>query len=298
MPDVELQTHRRNALAGCVDGCSRVSLCDLGKRSTEAPPDDVLRKRSPNLQKPGSSTVVADTYWPTDLGMPVWSTRLTRESSSAGSSAVLTRRMLQSCPRLAVSAESSCTCLGQRRSVTRRTCATCRHHHHRPQRGTRTSHPRSPPDSESPGRARSAGGGREGHRSGAVDAPRASVGGARFARMAHQAHPGQDVGENGWTDDRGRVMARRRRVGVDGARVRVLRLRAPAVGDVHLRHDRQAEGHPAHHGAATGSGASYTHWASWTSRPTPTWTGAPPTSAGSSGTPTSSTGRWRTRPPR
>ena len=32
-----------------------------------------------------------------------------------------------------------------------------------------------------------------------------------------------------------------------GARVRVLRLRAPALRHVHLRHDRQAQGHPAHH---------------------------------------------------
>ena len=43
-----------------------------------------------------------------------------------------------------------------------------------------------------------------------------------------------------------RVVARHRREGVDGARVRVLRLRAPAVRDVHVRHDRQAQGHPAH----------------------------------------------------
>ena len=43
-----------------------------------------------------------------------------------------------------------------------------------------------------------------------------------------------------------RVVARRRRRAVDGARVRVLRRRAPALRDVHLRHDRQAQGHPAH----------------------------------------------------
>ena len=35
--------------------------------------------------------------------------------------------------------------------------------------------------------------------------------------------------------------------GVDRARVRVLRRRAPALRHVHLRLDRQAQGHPAHH---------------------------------------------------
>ena len=44
-----------------------------------------------------------------------------------------------------------------------------------------------------------------------------------------------------------RVVARAGRQPVGGARVRVLRRRAPALRHVHLRHDRQAQGHPAHH---------------------------------------------------
>ena len=44
-----------------------------------------------------------------------------------------------------------------------------------------------------------------------------------------------------------RLVARHRRAPVDRARVRVLRRRAPALRHVHLRHDRQAEGDPAHH---------------------------------------------------
>ena len=55
--------------------------------------------------------------------------------------------------------------------------------------------------------------------------------------------------------------------------------RAPALHPLHLRHDRQAEGHPAHHRRLPDR-ASFTHWRSSTSSRRPTSTGAPPTSAG------------------
>ena len=55
---------------------------------------------------------------------------------------------------------------------------------------------------------------------------------------------GQDVA---WDDEPRRVVARRRRRRVGRPRGRDARLRAPALRHVHLRHDRQAEGHPAHH---------------------------------------------------
>ena len=58
-------------------------------------------------------------------------------------------------------------------------------------------------------------------------------------RQAHR--PGRRVGRR-----RRRVVARHRRPGIDRARVRVLRLRAPALRHVHLRLDRQAQGDPAH----------------------------------------------------
>ncbi len=45
-----------------------------------------------------------------------------------------------------------------------------------------------------------------------------------------------------------RVVARRGGRRVDDARAEGVRLRAPALRDVHLRHHRQAQGHPAHHG--------------------------------------------------
>ena len=59
--------------------------------------------------------------------------------------------------------------------------------------------------------------------------------------------PGRRVGR-----EPRRVVARQRGEGVHRARVRVLRLRAPAVRDVHVGHDRQAQGHPAHHGRLPG----------------------------------------------
>ena len=77
-----------------------------------------------------------------------------------------------------------------------------------------------------------------------------------------------------------------------------VRRRAPALHHVHLRHDRQAQGHPAHHRRLPGRHVVHALGRSSTSSPRPTSTGAPPTSAGSPATPTSSTGRWPTAPPR
>ena len=48
---------------------------------------------------------------------------------------------------------------------------------------------------------------------------------------------------------------------------RGVRRRAPALRHVHLRHDRQAEGHPAHHRRLPRPGASYTHWAVFDLKP-------------------------------
>ena len=66
----------------------------------------------------------------------------------------------------------------------------------------------------------------------------------RRARCSSYAAPART--STGTTRPR-RVVARRRRRGVDRARGRDARLRAPALRHVHLRHDRQAQGHPAHH---------------------------------------------------
>ena len=66
--------------------------------------------------------------------------------------------------------------------------------------------------------------------------------------------------------------------------------RGPAVPALHLGHHRQAQGHHAHHAAATSPRSPSPTSTSSTSTPRPTSTGAPPTSAGSPATATSSTG--------
>ena len=71
---------------------------------------------------------------------------------------------------------------------------------------------------------------------------------------------------------------------VDGASTeherRVVRRRAPALRHVHLRHDRQAQGHPAHDRRLPRRLRRTRTGRSSTSSPRPTSTGAPPTSAG------------------
>ena len=76
------------------------------------------------------------------------------------------------------------------------------------------------------------------------------------------------------------------------------RRRAPALHHVHLRHDGEAEGHPAHHRRLPHPRRLHPLQRSSTSSRRPTSTGAPPTSAGSPATPTSCTGRWPTAPRR
>ena len=70
--------------------------------------------------------------------------------------------------------------------------------------------------------------------------------------------------------------------------------RAPALHPLHERLDGEAEGHPAHHRRLPDAGRLDAPRTCSTSSPTRTSTGARPTSAGSPGTPTSSTGRWPT----
>ena len=76
-----------------------------------------------------------------------------------------------------------------------------------------------------------------------------------------------------------------------------LRRRAPAVHPLHVGHDREAEGHPAHLRRLPHPGRVHAARTSSTSSPRPTSTGAPPTSAGSPGTATSSTARCQRRHP-
>ena len=84
----------------------------------------------------------------------------------------------------------------------------------------------------------------------------AQAGGRRGRRQGRRAGPAGRQGARRTPHRSGRrlgrqprrLVARHRREGVDRARVRVLRLRAPAVRHVHLGHDRQAQGHPAHDG--------------------------------------------------
>ena len=68
--------------------------------------------------------------------------------------------------------------------------------------------------------------------------------------------------------DRGprRVVARRRRLGVQGPHAGDVRRRAPALRHVHVGHDRQAQGHPAHHGRLPGA-VAYTFWAVFDHKP-------------------------------
>ena len=60
----------------------------------------------------------------------------------------------------------------------------------------------------------------------------------------------------------------------------VVRLRAPALRHVHLRHDRQAQGHPAHHRRLPGRHVVHALGGLRPQGRRPTSTGAPPTSAG------------------
>ena len=77
-----------------------------------------------------------------------------------------------------------------------------------------------------------------------------------------------------------RLVARHRGPGVDRARVRVLRLRAPALRHVHVGLDRQAEGHPAHHRRLPDRGGVHALGGLRPQARRPTSTGAPRTSAG------------------
>ena len=69
------------------------------------------------------------------------------------------------------------------------------------------------------------------------------------------------------------------------------RRRAPALHPLHLRLDGEAEGDPPHHRRLPDRRLRHAPRRSSTSSPTATCTGARPTSAGSPGTPTSSTAR-------
>ena len=83
----------------------------------------------------------------------------------------------------------------------------------------------------------------------------AQAGGRRGGRQGLREGPGRRQGARGPAYRPGRrvgrlprrVVARRRRQGVGRARSRDARRRAPALRHVHLGHDRQPEGHPAHH---------------------------------------------------
>ncbi len=81
--------------------------------------------------------------------------------------------------------------------------------------------------------------------------------------------------------------------GGGGSRVpgRAARRRAPALHPLHLRLDRQAEGHPAHDRRLPDRGLGDPPLRLRPQAGVPTSTGARPTSAGSPATPTSSTGR-------
>ena len=74
--------------------------------------------------------------------------------------------------------------------------------------------------------------------------------------------------------------------------------RGPALHPLHERLDGQAEGHPAHHRRLPDRRRVHARRRCSTSSPRRTSTGARPTSAGSPGTATSSTGRWPTARPR
>ena len=99
-----------------------------------------------------------------------------------------------------------------------------------------------------------------------------------------------EAGRDLWYHD---IVAGRR----SGLPARADRQRAPALPALHLGHHGQAQGHHAHHRAATSPRWPSPTSTSSTSTPTPTSTGARPTSAGSPATATSSTARWPTGPP-
>ncbi len=85
--------------------------------------------------------------------------------------------------------------------------------------------------------ARVADGAQAGRRRGGRGVP---VGRARPRRPAHRAGRRLDRGPR-------RVVARHRRPPARRAHARGVRQRAPAVHPLHVGHDREAEGHPAHH---------------------------------------------------
>ena len=139
-----------------------------------------------------------------------------------------------------------------------------------------------------------------GYRRGAAGRPEA--GGRRGARAvprrpqrARRTRTGQDVawteGRDVWWHD---AVGRR----VDRAHARGVRRRAPALRHVHLRHDRQAQGHPAHHRRLPRRHVVHALGGLRPQARRPTSSGPRPTSAGSPATPTSSTGRSRTAPRR
>ena len=91
-----------------------------------------------------------------------------------------------------------------------------------------------------------------------------------------------------------RLVPRHRPESVDGVRTSRARRRAPAVPALHVRDDREAEGHPAHDRRLPRRRRDDAPSRSSISSATRTCTGAPPTSAGSPATATSSTGRCAT----
>ena len=99
--------------------------------------------------------------------------------------------------------------------------------------------------------------------------------------------PGRDVE---WTRSRSRRRSK------DDGMARVDGRRGSALHPLHVGHDREAQGHRAHHRRATWSARTPRRSGSSTSRTT-TSTGARPTSAGSRATATSSTARSRTARP-
>ncbi len=132
----------------------------------------------------------------------------------------------------------------------------------------------------------------------AVDEAVAKVASEKTGVVAHVLvvrRTGQDVD---WNDERRRLVARRGRRRLLRPRRRGARRRAPALRHVHLGHDGQAEGHPAHDRRLPGRLRPTRTGRSSTSSPRPTCTGAAPTSAGSPATATWSTDRWPTARPR
>ena len=107
--------------------------------------------------------------------------------------------------------------------------------------------------------------------------------------------PGQDVE---WNEGRRRVVARRRRLGIHGPRAASRSTPSTRSTSCTRRAPPASPRASCTPPAATWCSRAYTHWAVFDLKPTTTSTGAPPTSAGSPATPTSSTGRWPTARPR